>query len=69
MDSNYTQIDPSRTFIVLGETGVGKSTFINVAIGSNAPTSNTPDGVTQNVTFYKKNGLTLVDTPGLGDAD
>ena len=67
MDSSYCQLSPSKTFIVVGKMGTGKSTFVNNATGSSASTSSGYSSCTQRISTYAKNGLTIVDTPGLSD--
>jgi GTPase SAR1 family protein len=62
-------------FILIGQTGVGKSTLLNVIIGKDvAETGCSSSSVTKNTEVYYlklKNGkyITLVDTPGLSDPE
>ncbi|KAJ3557226.1 hypothetical protein NM688_g1579 [Phlebia brevispora] len=59
---------------VMGATGSGKSTFINLVSGSNLAVGNDLKSCTSNVqsgdTFYLFNrAITLIDTPGFGDTN
>ncbi|KAF9233513.1 P-loop containing nucleoside triphosphate hydrolase protein [Melanogaster broomeanus] len=62
-----------RNIVVAGETGVGKSSLINLVIGSDsAPTANTVIGVTLGTACYdwkidNTSMFRLWDTPGLGE--
>lgn len=57
---------------VMGVTGSGKSTFINIASGSNLPVSRSLESCTREVQTSRPfvvNGrvVTLIDTPGFDD--
>lgn len=62
----------SNTFILLGNTGNGKSTITNLLCKSNAKVSNSKQSVTTEVKpYYVKvddaNYICIVDTPGFND--
>jgi hypothetical protein len=61
------------TYIMLGASGSGKSSFINLVLGSDvAPTSSDED-CTKDVTSYTRmtvaGNLRVIDTPGFGSGD
>lgn len=53
--------------MVVGRTGVGKSTLINAVLGSDRAGTGIGKPVTQKIKKYSKSGFILYDTPGLED--
>lgn len=73
VDSIAERIAPAKTAILLGSSGVGKSTLTNKLLGREAQTTNTireSDSTGKHTTVHRElfilpNGGILVDTPGI----
>ena len=62
-----------RKFLLLGKTGVGKSSFINAAFGQSLARTLPFEACTKFVEYYADNtpigNVYLIDTPGLAEGD
>ena len=61
-------MDFPATIMLIGQTGVGKSSLGNCFTGTNQfDAAFSPNSVTQEVQVTKSQGLTVIDTPGTND--
>ncbi len=62
-----------RKFLLVGRTGVGKSSFINSAFGNHISQTSEFEACTKTVEYYAQNtsfgNICLIDTPGLAEDD
>lgn len=73
VDEIASRILPGKTVILLGSSGVGKSTLTNALLGRDIQTTNTlraSDGTGRHTTVHRElfilpNGGILIDTPGI----
>jgi predicted GTPase len=60
-------------FLVVGRTGVGKSSFINSVVGKSIATTSKYEACTKTIKYYEHNSYLgnscLIDTPGLAEDD
>ncbi len=73
MQQFAASLEPNKTYVLVGSSGVGKSTITNYILGREAQTTRETregDGKGKHTTttrdlFYTENGVCLIDTPGM----